>query len=211
MSDEMWRRREREQRDPAEDFGGPLFPDADPAAAADRPDDTGERRLSFGPNDTGPLPHWTDPPTGEIPRMAPAASSDDDTSDDDVDVWSSFTTESPIWRDDVSDDPTGDQTGDADLTGEVRPDSLSEPMSRPPTGEVPMEPPRREPGRITIGTDPSGVPRRPPQGSRRRGAAAQTRSGRPAGPARTTAVQASAPASCWAASSSSSRCGVPSG
>ncbi len=27
MSDEMWRRREREQRDQAEDFGGPLFPD----------------------------------------------------------------------------------------------------------------------------------------------------------------------------------------
>jgi phosphatidate cytidylyltransferase len=194
MSDEMWRRREREQRDPADEFGGPLFPDEDPAAAAtDRPDDTGERRLSFGPNDTGPLPHWTDPPTGEIPRMAPAASSDDDTSDDDVDVWSSFTTESPIWRDDVTDDPTGERAADADLTGEVRADSLSEPMSRPPTGEIPMEPPRREPGRITIGTDPSGVPRRPPQGSRRRGAAAQTRSGRPAGPARTSAVQAPPP------------------
>ena len=185
MSDEMWRRREREQRDPEDEFGGPLFPDEDPAAAAtDRPDDTGDRRLSFGPNDTGPLPHWTDPPTGEIPRMAPAASSDDDTGDEDVDVWSSFTTESPIWRDDLTDEPTGD-----DLTGEVRADALSEPLSRPPTGEVPMEPPRREPGRITIGTDPSGVPRRPPQGSRRRGAAAQARSGRPAGPARTSAVQ----------------------
>jgi len=194
MSDEMWRSRERDQRDPADEFGGPLFPDDDPAAAAtDRPDDTGERRLSFGPNDTGPLPHWTDPPTGEIPRMAPAASSDDDTSDDDVDVWSSFTTESPIWRDDVTDDPTGENPADADLTGEVRADALSEPMSRPPTGEIPMEPPRREPGRITIGTDPSGVQRRPPQGSRRRGAAAQTRSGRPAGPARTSAVQAPPP------------------
>ncbi len=190
MSDEMWRRREREQRDQAEDFGGPLFPDTG-SAAADRPDDTGERRLSFGPNDTGPLPHWTDPPTGEIPRMAPAASSGDDTSDDDVDVWSSFTTESPIWRDDVADDVADDPTGDQ--TGEVRADELSEPLSRPPTGEVPIEPPRREPGRITIGTDPSGVPRRPPQGSRRRGAAAQTRSGRPAGPARTTAVQAPPP------------------
>jgi phosphatidate cytidylyltransferase len=194
MSDEMWRRREREQRDPEDEFGGPLFPDEDAAAAAtDRPDDTGERRLSFGPNDTGPLPHWTDPPTGEIPRMAPAASSDDDTSDDDVDVWSSFTTESPIWRDDVTDDPSGEQPADADLTGEVRADALSEPMSRPPTGEIPMEPPRREPGRITIGTDPSGVQRRPPQGSRRRGAAAQTRSGRPAGPARTSAVQTPPP------------------
>ena len=34
MSDDMWRRREREQRDPAEEFGGPLFPDEDPDAAA---------------------------------------------------------------------------------------------------------------------------------------------------------------------------------
>src|SRR6188508_1852865 len=98
MSDEQWRRREREQRDPSEEFGGPLFPDEGPDTAA-ASDDTGERRLSFGPNDTGPLPHWTDPPTGEVPRMAPAASSDED--DDSVDVWSSFTTESPIWRDDI--------------------------------------------------------------------------------------------------------------
>ena len=69
----MWRRRERDQRDPSEEFGGPLFPDEDPDRRHRASDDTGERRLSFGPNDTGPLPHWTDPPTGEIPRMAPAA------------------------------------------------------------------------------------------------------------------------------------------
>jgi phosphatidate cytidylyltransferase len=191
MSDEMWRRGEREQRDPAEEFGGPLFPDEDPDAATDRPDDTGERRLRFGPSDTGPLPHWTDPPTGEVPRMAPA-SSDEGGGDEDVDVWSSFTTESPVWRDDITADPTGDPSGghERDLTGEVRAEPLSEPLSRPPSGEIPIEPPpRREPGRITIGTDPSGVPRRPPEGSRRRGAAAQTRSGRPAGPARTSSVQ----------------------
>jgi phosphatidate cytidylyltransferase len=95
-----------------------------------------------------------------------------------------------VWRDDLTDDATGDTTGGQhrDMTGEVPADSLSEPLSRPPSGEIPTEPPpRREPGRITIGTDPSGVPRRPPQGSRRRGSSGQTRSGRPAGPARTTA------------------------
>ena len=102
----MWRKRERES-DPSEEFGGPLFPD-DPGDPGDRTDDTGERRLRFNPNDTGPLPHWTDPPTGEIPRMAPAAATGDEDDDDEVDVWSSFTTESPVWRDDVGADPTGD-------------------------------------------------------------------------------------------------------
>ena len=221
MSDEMWRRREREQRDPAEDFGGPLFPDADPAAATDRPDDTGERRLSFGPNDTGPLPHWTDPPTGEIPRMAPAASSDDDTSDDDVDVWSSFTTESPIWRDDVTDDPTGDQTGDTDLTGEVRADSLSEPMSRP-ADRARSRWSRRD---ASPAASPSAPTRPACPGARRRApavAAPRPRRAPAARPARrarrpsrhrrrATCRQPSAPASCSVASSSSSRCGAPPG
>jgi phosphatidate cytidylyltransferase len=186
----MWRKRERES-DPSEEFGGPLFPD-DPGDPGDRSDDTGERRLRFNPNDTGPLPHWTDPPTGEIPRLAPAAATGDE-DDDDVDVWSSFTTESPVWRDDVP-DPTGDPSGgfDRDLTGEVRSDSLSEPLVRPGTGEIPLTaPPRREPGRITIGTDPSGVPRRPPVGTQSRRKAAQQRSGRPAGPARTAPGSAS--------------------
>ena len=216
MSDEMWQRRRRGNDDTAE-FGGPLFPDDpagdDPARPAD---DTGERRLRFGPNDTGPLPHWTDPPTGEVPRLAPPPGTGDD--DDDVDVWSSFTTETPVWRDDeplieaptVAADPSGgfgrDPSGgiprdpssglprdpaggsDHDATGEVH-DPLSEPGGRIGAGPLPA-PPRREPGRITIGTDPSGVPQRPPAGGRRR--SGQSRSGRPAGPARTTAT---APAS----------------
>ncbi len=222
MSDDIWRRRERERDDTGE-FGGPLFPD-DPAAAADDaeripgPDDTAERRLSFGPNDTGPLPHWTDPPTGEVPRLDPNPAAGRGDEDEEIDVWSSFTTETPIWRDDdpldapvasggrdpsgsfpadpsggLGRDPSGEVPRDPsggigrDATGEVRSDPISEPMGRPPTGEVPIPP--RQPGRIQIGTgaDPSGGVRRPSgPPPRRRGG--QQRSGRPAGPARTSSA-----------------------
>ena len=243
MSDE-WRRDERDRRDPRDvdesaEFGGPLFPDEPPEAEEGRPgngpaDDTAQRRLRFGPDDTGPLPHWTAPPTGEIPSLGDrpeAAAADDDS--DDVDVWSTFTTESPVWRDDdpvttvmdqVAGEPdpsggvarlneasdtssghdrpprSGDITGSGEYdlgesdygryatgygssTGEVarqrgsRPDDLS--------GEVPVGS-RREPGRITIGTDPSLMPRRPTDPMRRR--PGQQRSGRPVGPTRTSAV-----------------------
>ena len=44
------------------------LPSTTPASGASR----------FGPNDTGPLPHWTDPPTGEIPRLAPPPPAGDD-------------------------------------------------------------------------------------------------------------------------------------
>ena len=73
MSDDDWRRDERRRRDgrdvdESEEFGGPLFPDEPPAGGDEGhrngPDDTSQRRLRFGPDDTGPLPHWTAPPTG---------------------------------------------------------------------------------------------------------------------------------------------------
>ncbi|WP_421120379.1 phosphatidate cytidylyltransferase [Aquihabitans daechungensis] len=58
---------------------------------------------------TGPvsLPHWTEPPTGEVPAVligddAPLMGEDED----DLDVWSSFATSTPRWRD--ADDDWGD-------------------------------------------------------------------------------------------------------
>ncbi len=230
MSDDRWRQSEEDPE--TAEFGGPLFPDE--PHDRDGRDDTGERRLQFGPNDSGPLPRWTDPPTGEIPRLAPPPPVDDDDNDE-VDVWSTFTTESPVWRDDepvttvmdqVSADPRRDPSGAVDRSGSsVRPTpdrsggvdrprdpsgsvditggydsgygsgrygpSTGEvPSGRPygtrdRTGEVPIAP-RREPGRITIGTDPSGMSRRPPEPGRR-GARPSQRSGRPAGSARTSA------------------------
>jgi len=149
--------------------------------------------------------------------LAPNPSAGRGGDDDDIDVWSSFTTETPVWRDDdpldapprstgrdpsgsFPSDPSGglgrepsgevprDPSGgyERDATGEVRSDPMSEPMGRPGTGEIPIPP--RQPGRITIGSgpDPSGGNRRP-SGPPPRRRAGQQRSGRPAGPARTSA------------------------
>ncbi|MBI4934656.1 MAG: phosphatidate cytidylyltransferase [Actinobacteria bacterium] len=184
MTDDQWRRRREEE----EDFGPPLFGD-DPlprtepidvvevaaddfsahAPVADI-DDVSEGSLSFG-NDTGPLPHWTEPPTGEIPRVLSSADSTDD-----LDVWSSFsgagaTASSPAWRDDRSSDLSG---GLDDITGLSPVFEPEEPLfdDAEPTARDESAPVRREPGRITIGTDPTdgassrpqGVNRRPRQG-----------------------------------------------
>ena len=201
MSDDMWRRRERGER-PVRRVRRPAVPGrATRRPAADRPDDTGERRLSFGPNDTGPLPHWTDPPTGEIPRLAPAASAGGGGDDDeDVDVWSSFTTESPgLARRRLPAtrrDPSGGVDVDADRRGRAPTSSPSRP-SRPRHRRAPAD--RRRPvaspagsrsapirpacpGRPPVGTQspavrpPSSAPAaRPDRPARRRVAASATR------------------------------------
>jgi phosphatidate cytidylyltransferase len=44
------------------------------------------------------MPHWTDPPTGEVPKIVPEGDGDDD-----LDAWSSFATSGPRWRDQASD------------------------------------------------------------------------------------------------------------
>ena len=84
MTDDPWRRRGED-----DDFGPPLFAD-------DR--ETGRSSgLSF--SDADPLPHWTAPATGELPQVFNSGAQDPT---DDVDVWSSFSGETPAW----SDEPT---------------------------------------------------------------------------------------------------------
>jgi phosphatidate cytidylyltransferase len=141
MTDDSWRRR----RDEDEDFGPPLFGD-------DPTDEMSRSELSFGSGDTGPLPHWTAPPTGEIGRVGTSNAGDD------VDVWSEFSDEAPNW----SDSPADDITGAYDTTSAGFDDTVDEPPAEA----------RREPSRITIGTDPTGdgsrpVPRRARSGDTR--------------------------------------------
>jgi len=154
-----------------DEFGGPLF-----GATTEQPvmsfDGRDEREpLSFGAHEAGSMPHWTDPPTGEVPRIAAPESAPDPT--DDVDVWSSFSGSSAA--DDAVSRAPKDPTGELSWHDDPTADDVSVADTMRPSGVVPVTdtaaPPRREPARITIGTDPSGMPRRPDP--KRRGAAPQ--------------------------------------
>jgi phosphatidate cytidylyltransferase len=200
MSDESWRSR---RDDDFSEFGS-LFDDAEPtgnlppvAAARDAESESGEsgsgesgsgdsdsdsEAISFGAGTTGSLPHWTEPPTGEIPRFEaqPAAGG----ADEELDVWSSFSSESPVWKDDESDQPQSGASIDEHLTTAQHRRVTDEHRAvsgqhRRVTGEASVV--HTEPSRITIGTDPSGMPRRDPLPTgRRRGGPPPRVSGTPA-------------------------------
>lgn len=61
-----------------------------------------DRPPSGEPSGSMPLPHWADPPTGEVPRIL-----EDDTSDD-LDSWTSLTGSAPRFRTDPGDWAAGD-------------------------------------------------------------------------------------------------------
>ena len=187
-----------------DDFGGPLFGEtteqpttsSDPGSSSDsgstdagspsEPTSVAESEsLSFGSDDTGSLPHWTEAPTGDIPRIEPPAGESPDPTDD-LDVWSSFGGDAPAWKEgDEVDHPSGGVPTTAppvDPTGELTwedaaPDAAAEDdqvdtdattaVSMGDSGEsgsadaIADVAPPREPARITIGTDPSGMTRRP--------------------------------------------------
>lgn len=209
MTDDIWRhdegsegsgrrpgRFESQMDDFSDDeFGGPLFGDDSGGVSSSAPTGSNDRvsadpsgpGLSFDDDDTGSLPHWTEPPTGEMPKIEAAGS--DDSSDEDLDVWSTFTSESPVWKEgDSVDAPSGtlarstDDAMPSDPTGELSweddPSNEIPGSDIPVTGSTDVIDPAgaavptamtetidaaapREPARITIGTDPSGMPRRP--------------------------------------------------
>ena len=73
----------------------PLAEDSDPSTAVEKPP-------VVTPSPPAPeLPHWTEPPTGEVPRILPESETETDGTDagadDDLDAWSSMS--SPRWRD----------------------------------------------------------------------------------------------------------------
>ena len=186
MSDDIWR--DRRDDDDYSEFGS-LFDDAEPTqnlpevepgpADGDEP----AAPLSFGEGETGSLPHWTEPPTGEVPRLGDAAEVQPD--HEELDVWSSFSSEAPVWKDDPEPapdevEPVAHRSGQhRRVTGQHRSVTGEQaPVRREVSAET--EAVHREPSRITIGTDPSGMPRRPPQTTgRRRSGASTARPGQP--------------------------------
>ena len=57
------------------------------------------------------LPHWTEPPTGQVPQILPEVPGED--GDDDLDDWTSFATSTPRWRDEGG--PSDDHEGFDDM------------------------------------------------------------------------------------------------
>jgi phosphatidate cytidylyltransferase len=184
MSDDMWR--ERRDRDDFSEYGS-LFDDAEPTQNIDEV--RGEKdsdAISFGPGDTGSLPHWTDPPTGEVPRLGASEVDEGGADHEELDVWSSFSSESPVWQDDEPVETQTPDPGDRPSRQQRRvtddPSRVSG-QHRRVSGESDVV--TREPSRITIGTDPSGIPRRPAVATgRRRGgtppSASRSRTAQPA-------------------------------
>lgn len=177
MSDDIWRseegdRGEGDRRTPGrreaemdsfgdEEFGGPLFGDTSETPVTG--DSSGGSAVPSGglkfDDESGSMPHWTEPATGEIPNIESPAPADPT---DDLDVWSSFTSDSPVWKEgDHVDQPTGQQPVDptGELTWEDAPaedaEAPAEPAAAGPPAEA-EEPAAREPARITIGTDQIG-------------------------------------------------------
>jgi phosphatidate cytidylyltransferase len=165
MTDDAGRHRRQDEGE-AEDYGPPLF--------AEATDDDESGGLSFGTSDTGPLPHWTEPPTGEMPRTLTATPTSDPT--DDLDVWSSFAGKAPVWSDDQPVDPH-DETNEMERVVGINPVADDAADANDVTERDESIPLRREPGRITIGTDPTDDRSRPVPRKGRPGE--PTRGGRP--------------------------------
>jgi len=101
---------------PAEAPSGPFATDTydeedDPYADGGHPE---EALTVSGPAE---LPHWTEPPTGEVPRIlsGAGAGTGSEDEDDDLAVWSGLSARTPRWRDQQADWAEGDFDDVADF------------------------------------------------------------------------------------------------
>ena len=93
----------------------PRRADDPPAGTGPGEDDDDEGGLISLPiSGSVELPHWTEPGTGEVPRVIIGV---EDDPDDDA-RWAAFSDQGPRWRDQSTDWDQGDDTGVADLIGD---------------------------------------------------------------------------------------------
>jgi phosphatidate cytidylyltransferase len=72
-----------------------------PLGSSSDPADLGRSAVSEPISEPVELPHWTQPPTGQVPQILP---DQPPVERDDLEDWASFATSSPRWRDDASDE-----------------------------------------------------------------------------------------------------------
>ena len=140
--------------------------------------------------DTVPLPHWTEPPSGEHPRILPDAEEPAE-GDDDLRAWSSLST-GPRWRDhhtdwdeadfadEILDDPetrlgalrVGPAEGDDEEAF-----AFEEPPPPRPRAATPAPPSTRRPSRPGARRPPATLARRPAGRTRRDGPSGPTGGG----------------------------------
>jgi len=130
MSDDIWRRRDNTDGNDSSGYGTDFGSDFGTVQFADDP--TAEPVLSFGDADTGNLPHWTEPATGELPST-----------EDDTDVWGTFQEPSePTPRPDhitIGTDPTDDRRrASRDVTADFGLDPSRDITGGIPRGRAPQ-------------------------------------------------------------------------
>jgi phosphatidate cytidylyltransferase len=158
----------------------PLFGD-DASGRSARLDGT-DPPIRFGTDESGALPHWTEPPTGEVPRLFGETDPTDD-----LDIWSSFaqSNAAPVWRDDR--DGPAPAAGDDVTTYEAPLGALDESAAPADPFFEMVEPPAPVKTPIRIGidntTDDSRPRQRQERGGEGPGAGSRTRPG-PGGPPR---------------------------
>jgi phosphatidate cytidylyltransferase len=117
------------------------------------------------PRPSPSLPHWTEPPTGEVPRILPA--DEDETGvtapDEDLAAWSSFATSGPRWRDSAGDWAEPDYDADAIMADESTRLGALDDRDRPDPGDFFFEEPAMEEPPPVIRTGVRPTPPTAPQ------------------------------------------------
>lgn len=137
-------------KDPTVDFG-----DEFGVVRFSDDEDDSSPAISFGTADTDQMPHWTEPPTGEVPRFSKdsddRARADDTGAEERAGVWNEYNTPSPT-------PAAGARRPNVELTGQTR--APRQPASRQPASRQ-ADPSTGATRRVVSGTYLTGENRRP--------------------------------------------------